>query len=126
MNNILLDPTSSALIQAIEANTNESFKTWTKWAKLELHQDLEMTWTASDIPYFLFNTVLYLVPQIGNASDEWSPVIAATISRARSCQVPMGRWVGPTNPTPDLGRQRPGWTCTGIWRLSTTPGGAYI
>ena len=65
MNNILQDPSPSALKQVIEANTIESFKTWGKWAKLEFQQDPEIAWTASDIPFFLFNVVLGLVPQSG-------------------------------------------------------------
>ena len=77
MNNILQDPTPSALIQAIEANTIEGFKTWSKWTKLELHQGPELTWTAFDIPYFLFNTVLNLVPQTGDAPAEPGSVIPA-------------------------------------------------
>ena len=99
MNNFLQDPTPSALIQAIEANTIESFKAWDKWTKLEFHEDPEITWTESDVPYFLFNVVLNLTPQTGNASPDPASIIAAAISRARSCQVPMGWWVGLTNPS---------------------------
>ncbi len=65
MNNILLDLTPSALIQAIEANTIDSFKSWCNWPRMELRQDPEITWTSADIPYFLFNLVLNLVPQTG-------------------------------------------------------------
>ena len=120
MNNVLLDPTPSALIQAIEANTIESFKSWCNWAKMELHEDPEIIWTASDIPFFLFNVILNLVPQTGSASAEPLRVIAAAISRASSRQVPMGWWVGPNNPTPDLGEylEDQGWihaaTLTGM------------
>ena len=48
MNNILPDLTPSALIQAIEANTIESFKSWCNWAKMELREDPGITWTASE------------------------------------------------------------------------------
>ena len=105
MNNVLQDPTPAALIQAIEANTIESFKSWSKWTKLEVHEDPEITWTESDIPFFLFNTVLNLVPPTGNPPADPGPVIAAAVSRARSRQMPMGWWVGSTNPTPGLGQQ---------------------
>ena len=61
MNDIHLDLTPSALIQAIEANTIESFKSWCNWARMELRQDPEITWTESDIPFFLFkNQILSL------------------------------------------------------------------
>ena len=49
MRKILRDFALSALIRAIEANTIESIKSWTKGAKLELRQDPEITWTAAHI-----------------------------------------------------------------------------
>ena len=100
MSEVLRDFVSSSLIGAIEANTRESFLTWTKWAKLELHQDAGELWIAADIPYFIFNLVL----QAENDSAEPGPVIDAAISRARSRQVPMGWWVGPFNPFPGMGQ----------------------
>ena len=103
MNNILLDLTPSALIQAIEANAIESFESWCKWANMELHKDPEITWTASDIPYFLFNLVLNLVPQSGGAPAEAGPAIAAAMSRASSRRVPMGCWGGTKQPDSRLG-----------------------
>ena len=120
MDNILLDPTPSEFIRAIEANTIESFKAWCKWARLQLQQYPEIAWTASDIPFFLFNVVLGLVPQTGNSPADPGTIGAAATSRARSRQVPMGWWVGLTNQTPDLGQllEKQGWfhaaTLTGM------------
>ena len=120
MNNILRDLTPSALIQAIEANTMESFETWSKWTKLEYRQDPEITWTVSDIPYFIFNLILNLVPQTGSSPAELGPVVAAAISRAKSRQMPMGLWEGPSNPILNLGQhlEEQGWfhaaTVTGM------------
>ncbi|MDP6495716.1 MAG: GNAT family N-acetyltransferase [Dehalococcoidia bacterium] len=117
---ILQDPTPSALVQAIEANTIESFKTWGKWAKLELQQDPEISWTASDIPFFLFNVVLGLVPQTDHSPAESLKTVAAATSRASSRGMPMGWWVGLTNPDPTLGQllEDQGWlhaaTLTGM------------
>jgi GNAT superfamily N-acetyltransferase len=120
MDNILLDPTPAEFMRAIEANTIESFKAWSKWARLQLQQDPEIAWTASDIPFFLFNVVLGLVPQTGNSPADPGTIVAAATSRARSRQVPMGWWVGLTNQTPDLGQllEEQGWfhaaTLTGM------------
>ena len=94
MSEILRDFAPSSLIGAIEANTIESFLTWTKWDKLELHQDADEIWIAADIPYFIFNLVL----KAKNASAEPGSVIDAAIARATSRQVPMGWWVGPSDP----------------------------
>jgi GNAT superfamily N-acetyltransferase len=120
LQNILQESTPEALRQAIEANTIESFKNWGKWAKLEIQQDPEIAWTASDIPFFLFNVVLGLVPQAGNAAAETMKVVAAATSRASSRKMPMGWWVGLTNPNPGLGQllEDQGWlhaaTLTGM------------
>ena len=73
MTEVLRDFAPSSLIGAVEANTRESFLTWTKWAKLELHQDAGELWIAADIPYFIFNLVL----QAENASAEPGLVIDA-------------------------------------------------
>ena len=105
MNNIFQDFTPAALIQAAEDNTIESFKSWTKWAKMDLHEDPGITWTSADIPYFLFNVILNLLPETGTSSAAPKQVIAAAVSRASSRQVPMGWWVGPLNPIPELGQR---------------------
>ena len=104
MNKFLQDLTPSALIEAIEANTIESFKAWDKWAKLRLQQNPGITWTESDVPFFLFNVVLGLVPQTGNAASDPETAVATVTSQARSRQVPMGWWVGLTNRTLGLGQ----------------------
>ena len=92
MNNILQDPSPSALKQVIEANTIESFKTWGKWAKLELQQDPEIAWTASDIRFFLFNAVLGLVPQSGITAAESLKTVVTATSPARTRKLPIGGW----------------------------------
>ena len=55
-----LDPLG--LITAIEENTIESIRSWTKWSRLHLHQDPDVLWTSSEIPYFIFNMVLTVNP----------------------------------------------------------------
>ena len=55
-----LDP--SSLVATIEENTIESILSWTKWSKLQLHQDPDVLWTSSEIPYFIFNMVLNVSP----------------------------------------------------------------
>ncbi|PKB82944.1 MAG: hypothetical protein BZY88_03390 [SAR202 cluster bacterium Io17-Chloro-G9] len=99
MSEVLRDFVPSSLMGVIEANTRESFLTWNKWAKLELHQDADEIWIAAEIPYFIFNLVL----KAENAAAEPGPVIDAAISRASSRRVPMGWWVGPSDPTPGMG-----------------------
>ena len=92
-----LDP--SSLIAAIEDNTIENIRSWTRWSKLSLHEDVDAIWTSSEIPYFIFNMVLSVSP-----SDKPSEVINAVISQAKEHQVPVAWWVGPSNPIPDLAK----------------------
>ena len=98
MSEIARDFAPSSLIGAIEANTIESFLTWTKWDKLELHHDGDDLWIDSDIPFFIFNLVL----QTEHTSVDPKSAIDAAISRATSRQVPMAWWVGPSDPVPDM------------------------
>ena len=86
MKNILQDPSPSVLKQAIKANTIESFKTWGKWAKLELQQDPEIAWTESDIPFFLFNVVHSM--RWGEKTDENDPWEANTLEWATTSPPP--------------------------------------
>ena len=54
MNKRLQEFSSSEIIQAINANTIQSFETWSKWSKLQFHHDPEINWTESDVPFFPF------------------------------------------------------------------------
>ena len=108
MTKMLRNPGPSELIKAIEDNTINSLLTWTKWAKIEVHEDADVVWIASDIPYFLFNLVL---PTEKSSLKPGSPPgslpgssIDAAISRAISRNMPVGCWVGPSNPFPEFRR----------------------
>jgi len=90
MHNILQDMNPPALKQSIEANTIESFKSWGKWARLEHRQDPEVAWTASDIPFFLFNVVLGLVPRSGMTAEASLKAVVTATTRARTRNLHMG------------------------------------
>ena len=93
-----LDP--SGLIAAIEGNTIESIRSWTKWSKLCLHQDPDVLWTSSKIPYFIFNMVLTV-----NPTAELLAVIETQLSQAKQRKVPIAWWVGPSNAIPELAKE---------------------
>ena len=99
MSDVQRDLEPSGLIAAIEGNTIENIRAWTRWSKLSLHEDPNGIWTSSDIPYFIFNMVLNVGP-----SDAPSTVIDAVISQAKERQVPVAWWVGPSNSSPDLSK----------------------
>ena len=88
------------LLAAIEDNTIRSIKSWTKWSRLHLHQDPEVLWTSSEIPFFIFNMVLNVSP-----TAELLAVIDTQLSEASERKVPIAWWVGPSNPIPDLAKR---------------------
>lgn len=112
--------TPTALIDAIEANSVASLKSWAGWHQLELRQDPNVTWTSSEIPFFLFDMVLELSPGSWAAPERLGQVVTGITSQARSRQMPMGWWVGPNAQGPELGLrlEEQGWvlatTLTGM------------
>jgi ribosomal protein S18 acetylase RimI-like enzyme len=101
METILQNFSPQALIQAIEANLFGLYCQVRHWPRVDLHDDPELLWTISDIPYFLFNSSLRadLPPQ------EVEPAIRAAIQRGQHHQVPIGWLIGPTTRPADLGER---------------------
>ena len=99
MTDILRNPEPSDVVKAIEANTIESLLTWTKWAKIELHQDADLVWMTSDIPYFLYN----LAFPTKSALVAPESFIETAIASAGLRDTPIGCWVGPFSPQSEFG-----------------------
>ncbi len=100
MSDVQRDMAPSSLVATIEENTIESILSWTKWSRLQLHQDPDVLWTSSEIPYFIFNMVLTV-----NPTAELFAVIDTQLSEASERKVPIAWWVGPSNPIPDLAKR---------------------
>jgi GNAT superfamily N-acetyltransferase len=97
----LSDYTRPVLIQAIEQNAFESARLLVSaWPSGEVHDDPDLLWTITDIPYPLFNAVLRarLEPQ------DVDVAIEAAKARCAARGVPMGWRVGPTSQPANLGR----------------------
>ena len=99
MTAIRRDLDNSGLIAVIEENTIGSIQSWTRWSKLWFHQDADVLWTSSEIPYFIFNMVLSVSP-----TAEPLEIIDAALSQAKERKVPIAWWVGPSNSIPDLAK----------------------
>jgi ribosomal protein S18 acetylase RimI-like enzyme len=100
MNDILQDLSTTRLISAIEENLFAVFFAYRQWPRSEVHDEAEMLWVDTDIPFPLFNSVLRtrLVPERIDAA------IQSLITQAESRNRPLLWWTGPATQPADLGR----------------------
>lgn len=99
MNDVLVNLSPSALVEAIEANVFDFFTQLRDGPGVVVHNDPELLWLISDIAYPLFNSALR--PRF--APDGVEAGIEAMIARYRSANVPALWWTGPTTTPVDLG-----------------------
>lgn len=121
----------ASMAAAVEANLFALFDRLTAWPRLERHDDGACSWTLSDLPFPLFNSVVRARLDEGAADD-------AIDARMRACAergVPMLWWTGPSTAPADLGyrlRERgfvlePAIGMAGdIGRIAARPGGAAL
>jgi hypothetical protein len=111
MSGILQDLSAPALVKAIEENWFECFRLFRYWPRAEVHDEPDMLWTVTDIPFAMFNHVLRTQLELDNVDT----AIEAAIARCRSRNVPMRWGVGPLTKPANLGKylEAHGFTRTG-------------
>jgi GNAT superfamily N-acetyltransferase len=99
MGEIIKDLSAAAMLDAIDGNLSEFYRLFRFWPRAEVHEDPELQWTLTDIPFSLFNSAVgaQLTP------DNLDTTIEAVKSRCRKKNVPVLWWVGPNTRPADLG-----------------------
>jgi len=91
-------PDRAELAAAVEVNSVEACRTWSAWPRLDLHDDPDVVWTITDLPFPQFNTVLSArLPAEGVEA-----AIATVLEPFRERGVPMAWWTGPRTTPADL------------------------
>lgn len=99
MNDILQDVCTSSLVTAIENNLFEFLPFFGLCPQAEVHDNPQMLWSLTDIPFPLFNSIM----RARLASENIDASIEASITRGRNRNVPILWWTGPSTQPSDLG-----------------------
>jgi len=99
MERILHDLSGDSLARAVEENTLEEFRLWSRWSALEFHNDPDRAWTITDVASPIFNNVLRARFDPAGAGD----AIEEALTPFRERSVPCYWWVGRSSRPGNLG-----------------------
>lgn len=98
MAEVFTDRSMASMVHAIEANLFSFFPLLSRWPRAQAHDEPELLWTLSDVPYPLFNSVGRARLARGRVVD----AIDLAIGRCRARNVPLLWWTGPATAPTDL------------------------
>jgi GNAT superfamily N-acetyltransferase len=98
MTDLTQDFSTTNIISAIENNLFGAMLAFGKWPRIEVHDQEEILWSISDIPFALFNSVL----RARLTADQIDAAIEARIAQGKTRQVPLLWWTSPATQPPDL------------------------
>jgi GNAT superfamily N-acetyltransferase len=99
MPDCLQDLSPANLIHAIESNIFPFFQSFDQWPPAEIHDEAEILWTITDVPFSLLNGVMRArIPP-----DRIDSTIEAVIGRGKMHSVPLLWLTGPESQPADLG-----------------------
>jgi hypothetical protein len=99
MTDILQDLSTTSLSIAIEENLFALLLAFRRWPRAEVHDEAEIKWSITDIPFALFNSIFraQLPP------EKVESYIRAIIAHANLRKVPLLWGTGPATQPADLG-----------------------
>ena len=106
---IASDHSPAALRTAIEANLFALYRTFAVWPKCAVHDDPDMLWSLTDIPFSLFNAVL----RARLDPDAVDAAIQRVQARCAANGVPLLWWTGPSTLPHDLPARLEAHGCEG-------------
>lgn len=104
MNAILQDLSTPNIVAAIEDNLFALIPALRKWPRAEVHDEAEIKWSITDIPFPLFNSIM----RAQLAPEKTDATVQSIVSEAKSRNVPLLWWTGPSTQPADLGRHLEG------------------
>jgi ribosomal protein S18 acetylase RimI-like enzyme len=99
MNDFIRDLTKTSLISAIEENQFAFFSTFGQWPRAEFHDETEIKWSMTDVPFPMFNSIM----RAQLAPERIKATIQSIVSQAKTRNLPLLWWTGPATQPPDLG-----------------------
>ena len=99
MDTVLNDLSTTSLISAIELNLFAFMPAFGRWPRAEVHDETEILWSMTNVPFPVFNSIMRA--QLAPARID--AVIESIKGEAKSRNVPVLWWTGPTTRPADLG-----------------------